>query len=133
MIECVLWAVGSRRATNGRATAVVVCGRDGLGLRRVCGGLPLTGGVVLDLVLLVERACCIMRCALEPFTALECALLEPLARNVADAWQLERRLHACVHLQDLTLLKQLSVAFQKDLGAILAAKQGADLETLAGD
>ena len=90
VIKCVPSAVGSRRAMNGRTTAIVVGRRDKLMMRHTCGGLLLAVGVMLDLVLLVERTCDFMRYTLEPFAALERALLEPLAQTVTDARRLMR-------------------------------------------
>ena len=70
--------------------------------------------------LLVELTCNLIRFTVDPFSAPLHALLEPLAQNVADAPQVEPRLHTFVHSQDLTLFGQLSDARggnSSDLGA----------------
>lgn len=83
--------------------------------------------------LIVELTCNFMRFTVEPFAAPLRTLLEQLAQNVQDALQLERRLHACVHSRDLTLLGQLTCALEEDLRAILATQLVPELEALGDD
>ena len=52
--------------------------------------------------------------------------VEPLAQNVADARQRERRLNACVRSKDLAILGRVSVKVEEDMRAILAAQPVAD-------
>ena len=122
VIKCVPSGVGSRRAMNRCTTAILMTWRDTLLLRHTCGGLLLVIGVMFDFVLLVGRVCDFMSCALEPFAALRRALLDPLARNVADARRLGKRLRSCVGSRYLTLLGRLTVALGWDMRAMCWAQ-----------
>ena len=80
-------------------------------LERICGRVSADECAAQHAdLLLVELMCNFMLFTVEPFAAPMRELLEPLAQNMADTRQRERRFHACVHSQDLMLLGQLSVA-----------------------